>query len=318
MCWTAVLSFCFYIPEQLFYLAGIQYQLFFEPLRHMMGVPGDFHILLYNFDIPMEIHRNSAFFWEPGAFAGYLLLALALLGLRRDGLPPVVYRRSFCLLTVALLTTFSTMGYLGLPLVLLLHLPSTSRISRRAGLRLAAVAVIAAPLLLLAGGQIWRLHFIQQKLSHQYVQTQVRGDGWEKTRFGNLLFDWEYIRRKPLLGWGLHQRTRFALHFGEELTGMGNGLSTALVRLGAIGLGTWLLFLGRAFRRQSDSRGLPVVLALAVVLLALNGEAYLNFPLFWGLMFLPPPPVPIATEPEGGRHGPEAHPLPGYLRRVFP
>lgn len=287
--WTAVVSLLFYIPEQLGYFAGFDFKLLFAPLERLVGVPGDYNILIYNFDVPREIHRNSAFFWEPGAFAGYLLLALVLLGLRRSALPTRLYRRHLLILSTALLTTLSTMGYVVLPVVLLLHLPA-ARLSRQDGVRLAAAMAVGLPLMLLVGYQGWNLDFVKSKIEQQQEQTEERTGQWHKTRFGNLLFDWEYIRRKPLVGWGLHERTRFALHHGQPITGLGNGLSATLARVGAVGFGTWLLLVTLGLWRAGGRSPGRAAIAVAAILLMLNSEAFLNFPLFWGLMFLPHPP----------------------------
>jgi hypothetical protein len=302
MAWTAIISLFFYIPEQLGYLAGVDVKLFFAPIERLVAVPVDYNILIYNFDIPQEIHRNSAFFWEPGAFAGYLLLALMLLGLRKDALAPPVYRRFFWLLTAALLTTFSTLGYLLLPIALLLHLSAFA--GRAPGPLRVAYRLALLPLLAILLYQGWQLDFVQQKVAHQFTQAAQRSDNWQQNRFGTMLYDWQYIQRKPLVGWGLHERTRLALHHGQEMTGLGNGLSGALVRFGTIGFGLWLFATALALKRQASGRIWPAAAATATVVLLLNGETFLNFPLYWGLMFLAPPTSDLGTE-EGDSVGKE-------------
>lgn len=64
-------------------------------------------------------HRNSGVFWEPGAFQGFIILALLMLLFNCDG-TTIRHRKSvLCLLVVTLLTTQSSTGYILLVLVLL-------------------------------------------------------------------------------------------------------------------------------------------------------------------------------------------------------
>lgn len=68
--------------------------------------------------------------------------------------------------------------------------------------------------------------------------------------------------------------------------GQGNGLSGFAAKFGLLGLGTFLFLCWRTFYRLSGFSVYKASMALLVVVLVLNGEAFLNYPLFLGLMFL--------------------------------
>lgn len=284
--YTSIISLFFYVPEQLLHAVGVSFKSFFEPIRQLVADPsGDFNILVYNFDIPREIHRNSAFFWEPGAFAGYVLLALIFLGLKKDTYFLWDYKIRFLILSGCLLTTLSTMGYAVFPLVLLLHFNPGAR-TKAEVIKLILVTLAGVPLLALFFYQTWQLDFMKEKISYQHEKVLKRAPGWEKARYGTLVYDWEYIKRRPLVGWGLHDKTRHKLHYGKGPKGQGNGLSGAIHKIGIFGFGIWAFYVWRGMRCLSGRKILRSLLALCGIFLMLNGENFLNFPLFWGLMFL--------------------------------
>lgn len=315
--YTALVSFCFYIPEQLFHAVGLSFQSYFEPIRQLVGVPVDFNVLIYNFDIPSEIHRNSAFFWEPGAFAGYLLLALLFLGLRKDSYPAKSYRSRLLVLSLALVSTFSTTGYVVFPIVLLPHLRLAGRTRAEALRMMLLTFFLLLPLLGFATYGVWQLDFVEKKINYQQEKVLTHGTGWQMTRFGTLLFDWEYIKRRPLFGWGLHEKTRYQLNHGIPLPGLGNGLSGTAHKLGVFGLAVWLVYVGGGMFRLAKGAPWRGALALLAILLVLNGEDFLNFPLFWGLMFLGYPEtrkeVAVCEEAPAVKSDREATLLPGDL-----
>src|SRR5919109_804412 len=136
ICGICIISLCFYVSEQLFHAIGRDFASLFMPLVKLVR---DFFLLdtygggdptrsatifIYNFENtynPHNIYRNAGLFWEPGAFAGYISLALIFLGLEREKYERRLYISRFLVLTITLLTTVSTMGYLVMPIVLSIH-----------------------------------------------------------------------------------------------------------------------------------------------------------------------------------------------------
>lgn len=234
----------------------------------------------------IEWWRNSSMLWEPGAFQGIINLALFLapnrLLLQRRSRWPVL------VMLLALLTTFSTTGYLVLFLVALFKLGAA---------RLSGLAKAALLVLVLAVGVVTFIEadFLGEKIVEQFLAAQTY-DGFMPDRFGALLFDLQYIDKHPLFGNGLIEATRYADHpqlHGEPL-GHGNGLSNFIATFGLAGMAMYALAILRSgFGRDQAGRGPRWALVLLVSMLSV-GEQFLNTPLFLGLPFialaaLPPP-----------------------------
>jgi hypothetical protein len=242
------------------------------------------------------LDRNASMFWEPGALAGYLNLALLFLVCQQRRLPHRTHMRYLVLFTAGVLSTLSTGGYLGLLAVysvgglagmqrsvldLSLGRPRL-KWPLGGGVILLAVAVVLA----------WnRVDFLGPKIQHQYEQAvSQEGAAWQMTRFGTMIQDWQYIRQRPLTGWGLRDETRWALHGGihsDVGVGMGNDFSGFPARFGLLGMLTFIGLTWRGFQRLTGGRLSVSIVAVGVVLVILNGEAFLEHPAFLSLMFLP-------------------------------
>ena len=189
-------------------------------------------------------------------------------------------------MTGTLLTTLSTMGIATLPFVLALHYKLLGRtLAGRLGW--ISVMVLAVPLLAYSANMVWNLEFMKPKIEGQYKSAVDRAPRWEATRFGTVIFHWEYIKHRPILGWGLHDKTRFALHHGEApWGGLGNGVSDFIHKFGLVGMGIFIFFAWKGLHMLSAGDYLRTSLAMLAVLMSLQSEVFLNFPLYLGLMFL--------------------------------
>lgn len=241
--------------------------------------------------------RNAGPFWEPGAFAGYLLLAMVFLGAVSNEYARRVYRRRLVVFSAGILTTMSTGGYVLLPVVWVFHLFVLGKRQTLGRVLMLAPAVAAFG--------VWayvHFEFVGEKIETQYRTTmelarpvEQQGDlahvqsRWYLTRVGSVIFDWDYIKRRPLTGWGIAPATRYALHRGGQdlRLAMGNGLTDFIARFGFAGLLAFFVLTWRGFARLLGNRSGIGFFAALIVLLALNGEPFLNYPLFLSLMFLP-------------------------------
>jgi hypothetical protein len=294
-----IVSLCFYVPEQIFQAVGHDFASFFTPavylIREVFSLPCgpnicDAHIFIYNFEDPREYHTNAGIFWESGAFAGYILLALIFLGLKKDSYAKQFYMTRFLVMMVTLFTTLSTMGFVVCPVVLILHYrPIGKTVVENLGLL--SIVFLAFPLLIYGAIRIWNLDFIGSKIIHQYegAASEVGDPKLTGSRLGGFVFDWKYIKRRPILGWGPHPRTYFALDFQEiSLTSGkgGNGLSGFVHKFGLLGFGVFIVAAWKGLHILSGNNFFRSFLAVAAILLILIGQYYLNGPLFLGLMFL--------------------------------
>jgi len=291
MFYLAILSLVFYISYQVLRFAGHDLVQTLTPLGNLIGTGGDRNLPIFFHTFGTNVsYRNGGIFWEPGALAGYLNLALVFLWIVKGQIPAREYRRYLVVLSVVLLTTLSTTGYLAYPLVLILHYDWRAKERRVFISRVLLGFYVLLPLLI--GVSVYtytKSGFLQAKIENQFSEAIYQdSDGWHRTRIGTLLFDWEYIKHRPLTGWGLNEQTRLALHpqlIGEP-QGMGNGMSDFTVKFGVSGMLVWLycVFLGmiRLTKRNIGKS----LLIMVILLLVLQGEAYLGYPLFLGLMFL--------------------------------
>ncbi len=228
---------------------------------------------------------NAGMFWEPGAFGGYLLLGLLFLALARDSFPVRLRERYRFILLAASISTMSTTAYLILPLVYVFHAFVKTR--RIAIAKLFGALFVSGCFAYFAWHQ---LDFVGQKTMTQYETAMgTIGRTWHLNRIGNALLDWEYIRRRPLTGWGLHSETRWALHYNVEemgLSGLGNGLTDFTAKFGFIGMGTFAGMAWLGFFRLSGRSKIVATSIAGIIVIMLNGECFLGHPLFFGLMFL--------------------------------
>jgi hypothetical protein len=282
MYYIGLVSLCFYIPDQLCWLINVDFRAMFEPVRQFLGTEPHFNILVYSFTLGFTPYRNSGCFWEPGAFAGYLLVALAFLGMEKNKLGLRFYRSRLFVLSLCLLTTFSTTGYALFPFCLLLQTDITRLLTPRK-IPLLAGMVIA---LLLVSVAIFHLEFVGDKIQHQYYQSTMGRGEWETTRFGTFIADIRYIKRRPILGWGLPDATRYRLDGGGILKSRGNGLTDFICKFGFVGLAAYIICVWYGLFRLTQFNRVQATLGLLVILLALNGEMFLNHPLFLGFMFI--------------------------------
>ena len=277
-----VLTFGLY---QSLYLFGIDPHATLTPLSLLDD--DRVHIGLHNFNRLEETHRNSGLFWEPGAFAGYLLLGIVFLAATKETYTRYRYRRRLMLFVIALLSTQSTVGYLVAPIALTLHvLPTLRRMPRRlhAPAIFGAIALVSVLSVLIAG----QFSFLWPKVEEQLYEVSSQERGWATTRFGGAVYDAEFIAERPLTGWSAHPATREGIDplISELLKSHGNGLTTFIVRFGLLGLFVYVFATFRSMRLLFGGQSLYATISLFVILVLTNGEQYLDFPLFLAAMFV--------------------------------
>lgn len=248
---------------------------------------GSWTILLHTYSVnPTDATRDAGMFWEPGAFAGYLNLALVMLSFTRQRYTRRGFLLRFAALSVCLLTTKSTMGYVCFALVLFL-----AGISGASSKSRSKVLPIIVTLCLLAGFGAFAMNqdFILPKIERSILQSTTQSGSWQADRLGSLIFDSAYISARPLTGWGISDDTRLLLDpdlQGAALIGRGNGMSDFATKFGVPALFLWLYCLYKIFLALSPGRRLQAFMAVGVILIALNDECFLNYPLFLSFFFL--------------------------------
>ena len=232
--------------------------------------------LLINTFHPLVYDRNCGIFWEPGAFAGYLILALIFLLIQTQRQEITGTKRHFFLLMLTLLSTMSTTGYVAV--IFLCGFYIVKRFHRNVFWMLFLLALFIAA----ASFVFYNTDFLSGKIAKEFSAVDNSDRNWEMTRFGSILSDWHYIGQRPFLGWGSNYE---AIGYDLELkAGMGNGLSDFILKNGILGILLWGWGCYRFFFRQSGTKLLAGSF-LAVCLITLQGEIFLAYPLYLSLMF---------------------------------
>jgi len=295
--YTCLISLFFHSFVILHTTIGIDLIKYFAPLDKIANPSQGFHFFIHNFMYYARVpessqfnrfayllpFRNSSHFWEPGVFAAYLLLAIVFLGSTRDKFDKRRYRNIFVVLVFTLLTTMSTTGYILLPLCLLFHLRGIHLTVRHVP-KMLGLALIFALFCVAA----YHLDFVGEKIREHRDKIVYREPGWRVTRFGGLIFDFEYIKRRPFFGWGPNHTTRYMLHGGESVGGMGNGLSDFTAKFGLLGLITVLISIWIGVYKLEKHNFMKATLFIFFIIMVLNGEHLLNYSVYLGLMFLEP------------------------------
>jgi hypothetical protein len=215
--------------------------------------------------------RNSGMFWEPGAYAGYLVLGLLFIFWKNSKISSGSYKRYMWIIVVGILTTMSTAGYVVLSMILLIYSLTNFSWGK----------IIIVPLI--AFGISWgivELPFWGYKIQQQYEAASMMNVGDESnTRFGTIMMDLLYIQSSPIIGNGYHLETRYRFHPNLKTTGFGNGLTDFIADWGLV-LFFWWLYTVYSIARKTSNSLFVSLFSVFIILVLLNGQQFLNFPLF--------------------------------------
>lgn len=273
----------FSLRQVAIFLIGFDIADMFSGLYPLTGALPDRSILIFNFDIAAEVHRNSGPFREPGLYAAYLTLSLLFAVSPLCSLTGQARSRCLAVLFVALLSTQSTMGLATIPAILVVWFSTTRNLSPAVLTLTCIVAVITSVL-------IWRLGGQSDKLQFQMLSFQAQTGGWYTSRLGNAFVDWRAIELKPLLGYGFAETGRPVLWLGGLAPGFGNGLTGSIVKFGW-GLGVFIYLILAIGLLRLTGNVVAFLMSLVVFAMLLVGQQLLTLPVVFtilGLNFGPP------------------------------
>lgn len=219
--------------------------------------------------------RNCGMFWEPGAFAGYIIITLSLFFndlsiLYKD------YRKQSIILVIALLSTLSTTGFICLAFLIMCYFLNVKKSKFYSFLM---IGIMAVPITFAFTG----FSFLGDKINEQFVSASETEIGEVNVgRIGTILFDWHYIKKHPIIGNGLDSKTRYADHirYSDNLDSFGNGFSGIIGDLGILFVFIWFCYL-----YKNNSLTVKVLYVIQVILI-LQGECFLKYPLMMSLPFI--------------------------------
>lgn len=230
-----------------------------------------------SYDNSEKFIRNSGMFWEPGAFSGYLIIALMFIVSINGKFKIGAFKKEFIWILVGILTTMSTSGYLILCLIVLIYISTNYRLGK----------FIIVPFFgMLFFYFFQNLDFMQSKILGQFEEAmEMGGFDVSNTRFGALVMDLEYVKSSPWYGNGLHNITRFRFHpWVTGDIGHGNGMSNFIVFWGVPMFLIWLLTVYSFFKHRLNNQILSFI-CVFILLLLLQGEQFLNYPFFLVFFF---------------------------------
>jgi len=115
----AIVSLFFYCLQEVGYAFGSDVRFWFQPIGNIFTISSQrIPFFIHTYLSTGIDHRNSGMFWEPGAFAGYLIIALIFLAIIKDEIAKRNYKRSFLILSITLISTLSTTGFIAYPFVI--------------------------------------------------------------------------------------------------------------------------------------------------------------------------------------------------------
>lgn len=241
------------------------------PLEHYDSV------ILWNVSKSGSV-RNAGFLWEPGAFSGYIICAFLLY---IDQLDILIkrYKKEVTYMLIALITTMSTTGFLVLMLMISYYVLVFTK--KKSYLWYVIPFVIALFTYMLSQD------FMLAKLDHQLAglnDFDIYGDRIDHGRFSAALLDWHYIYRHPFIGNGFDSQIRYSdhLYLGDHLVGFGNGFT---YMIGCVGIVFMLVYLYLFGVEKRTSSKLVRYFPAMIIILLLQGECFLNYPLFYALSF---------------------------------
>ena len=186
-----------------------------------------------------------------------------------------------CIVIIAaLLSTQSTGGYMSFGIIIMTYFAiSMKSKAKYIILPLAIIGAIYA---------YFNLTFLSKKFESQNERaSELEWGEYSSTRMGTLMFDLYYISKHPLVGNGLHERTRLADHpilvemlTSGDVAAAGNGFSDTIAKWGLI----YVLVFALIFNKTNKDSALSSRLCfLLLICLILQGEAFMNYPLFLGI-----------------------------------
>lgn len=213
--------------------------------------------------------RNSSFFYEPGVFQGLLIVSLLLLRANRTKFDPVF--KYYTVFFTALITTFSTTGYLGLILFLLLYIQNKKN-------KLIAFVSLLLLLLLLPSIRVFR-EVVSQKLLDPYSNNS------SGRRFTDVIIETKMFLEKPFFGYGYEYFEQKGIRLQkvpniQMWAGSTNSITYHLAFYGLLFMLPIFYGIFKLSVRINSKNKFSIFLTFVIILVLLMGETFLQKMLF--------------------------------------
>ena len=235
--------------------------------------------IIFNFTY-IHASRNCGFMWEPGAFAGVLIICIYINTIIIQNYK--IGTRKNLVLFVTILTTLSTLGYVTL------LFPLIAVIVHRNQYRYLIPIIIVLPLLANLDFLLPKFFKESNNVSSELNKTQYATEDSQVSvsRSASIAMDYSSFSERPILGYGVDFRTTSAEQiFGEydENVIRSSGLMSLLLRFGLVGLLIYSYLIFRSIRFYATFSS--AVLFSLLVLFVLFSNPIDNSPLLFSLFF---------------------------------
>lgn len=233
------------------------------------------NIIVFNYNPSlMTEFRNSGPFWEPGAFAVYLIFALLFNIILKGNL----FDKKNIFFIITIITTFSTGGYIAFFIVISGYYLFNKKMSHK----------LISIFFILASISIYTTtSFLEKKVEHNISLA----DETTSSRFGSALADFNLFKQSPFVGWGrgpMRYGGEQAFFFGQDQH-RNNGVFILLATYGFFGsLLYYILFYKSLFTINSFfkfRKGFSFVLFITTLLLGFSQSLFFK-PFFLCFLFL--------------------------------
>lgn len=283
--YIAIISFVFFFPFLFLPALGTFFVHSIVPLFSIFNISHSVHetILVYNLS-HIDVFRNSGPFWEPGAFAGYLVIAFMLNFINES---EIISRKNIVFL-IAIFTTFSTTAFLVLFLFFFfMYYKQVKNIPFK--------ILTVVSLLTIAFVSYTSLDFLGNKIEKQLIKETSKdvlyGKSRDTGRFITIIRDMKDFKGHEWIGRGVNNATRFDAPSGKVFL-RSVGLTDVLVKFGSVFFIMIIYFLYKSICMyvstiKIDQPNQLICIGISItILVLLVSEVYFNYPLYWSLLFL--------------------------------
>lgn len=280
-----VVSFFFYFPTILFpdfehFIVSNITPLFDLPQdpNNMYSITPN--VIIFNFNSELNnpsstLIRNSGPFWEPGAFAGFTIIALIFNIIKTHRL----FNRVNLVFIIAILSTLSTAGYIALSLLVFFYLLQNAK---------PVFKYLFIPIVIgVSFYAFYNLEFLNAKIDKN---VQSIGVSNTSNRFVSAITDIEDVSEYWLFGRGFNVKTRYDTRdIIFEETHRNNGITGLLVNIGIIGIILYFFMMLKSFKQFCEVNKFTPYFAYSSMIVILTigfAEGYFTKVLFIVLTML--------------------------------
>lgn len=192
------------------------------------SVQPSFTSLLYNFTIP----RNCGYAWEPGSFAVYLCLAIFINLFIQSS--DKTSKKRFWILTLALLSTQSTTGYVIFMIVILFYIINKNLQKALLLFPIVFVLLIALSSLPFMKNKIFELINETSVVDQLVIDAYGRESPATPQRFTSFKITMVDFRNNPILGLAAHYEDTWTYKLGSSISTI-SGIGNLLAQFGLVG-----------------------------------------------------------------------------------